>query len=112
MVDTTYLDVTLTKNKKFSHRVPKDHTVLLYIIKGNIVVGDKTEESVSAGNIILTESGENISCTTKNSDSQFLLIVGEPIGEPVAWYGPIVMNTEDEIKLALEEYQNGTFAKI
>lgn len=111
MVNPTYLDIKLPKGKKFSYRVPKDHTALLYIIEGSIAVGDKTEEPVSAGNIILTENGENIFCTAKNNDSQFLLIAGEPIGEPVAWYGPIVMNTEDEIKLALEEYQNGTFVK-
>lgn len=112
MVNPTYLDVTLPRGKKFSYRVPKDHTVLLYVIEGGIVVGDETTESVSAGNIILLEYGDEVICVARNSDSQFLVITGEPIGESVAWYGPIVMNTEDEIKLALEEYQNGTFVKI
>ena len=111
MVNPTYLDVALPKSKKFSYHVRKEYTVLLYVIEGSIALGDTSAEPVSAGNIILTENGENISCTAKNSDSKFLLIAGEPIGEPIAWYGPIVMNTEDEIKLALEEYQNGTFVK-
>ncbi len=111
MVNPTYFDVTLPKDKKFSYHVHKDHTVLLYVIEGNIVIGDASTEFVSAGNIILTENGESISCTAKTIDSQFLLIAGKPIGEPIAWYGPIVMNTEDEIKQALEEYQNGMFVK-
>lgn len=111
MVNPTYLDVMLPKGKKFSYHVPQDHTVLLYVIKGGIVVGNEPAEAVPAGNIILTEHGEKIFCTAENDDAQFLLIAGEPIGEPVAWYGPIVMNTENEIKLALEEYQNGTFVK-
>ncbi|MDO8572612.1 MAG: pirin family protein [bacterium] len=111
MVNPTYLDVSLPRGEKFSYHVPEDYTALLYIIEGDISIGDKSAEAVPAGNIILTESGENIFCTAKTVDSQFLLIAGKPIGESVAWYGPIVMNTEDEIKLALEEYQNGTFVK-
>jgi redox-sensitive bicupin YhaK (pirin superfamily) len=43
--------------------------------------------------------------------ARFLLISGKPIGEPVAWYGPIVMNTEEELQLAFDEYRNGTFIK-
>ncbi len=111
MVNPTYFDVTLEKGKKFLYRIPKDHAVLLYVIEGSITVGDMSADSVPAGNIILMEDGEEIVCTANNLDSQFLLIAGKPIGEPVAWYGPIVMNTEDEIKQALEEYQNGRFVK-
>jgi redox-sensitive bicupin YhaK (pirin superfamily) len=42
---------------------------------------------------------------------RFLLISGQPIGEPVAWHGPIVMNTREELRIAFEEYHNGTFIK-
>jgi redox-sensitive bicupin YhaK (pirin superfamily) len=42
---------------------------------------------------------------------RFLLFAGKPLGEPVAWYGPIVMNTQEELRVAFEEYQNGTFIK-
>lgn len=112
MVGPTYLDVTLKKGRSFSYRVPKGNTVILYVIEGSIAIGSNSSKPVSAGSIILTEFGEEIICTAQNLDSQFILVAGEPIGEPVAWYGPIVMNTEDEIKLALEEYRNGTFVKI
>jgi redox-sensitive bicupin YhaK (pirin superfamily) len=42
---------------------------------------------------------------------RFLLVTGRPLQEPVAWYGPIVMNTEEELRIALHEYENGTFIK-
>jgi quercetin 2,3-dioxygenase len=43
--------------------------------------------------------------------TRFLLVGGKPLGEPVAWYGPIVMNTEEELRVAFDEYQKGTFVK-
>jgi hypothetical protein len=49
--------------------------------------------------------------TTEDSSVRFLLVSGKPLGEPVAWYGPIVMNTQEELRIAFEEYQNGTFIK-
>ena len=49
--------------------------------------------------------------TSEKNGARFLLVSGRPLGEPVAWYGPIVMNTQDELRLAFEEYQNGTFIK-
>jgi redox-sensitive bicupin YhaK (pirin superfamily) len=52
-----------------------------------------------------------VAVTTQEEPARFLLISGKPIGEPVAWRGPIVMNTQAELKLAFEEYGNGTFIK-
>nr|WP_280176534.1 pirin-like C-terminal cupin domain-containing protein [Methanococcoides vulcani] len=49
--------------------------------------------------------------TAGNKELRFLLVSGKPINEPVAWYGPIVMNTQEELKVAFEEYRNGTFIK-
>jgi redox-sensitive bicupin YhaK (pirin superfamily) len=49
--------------------------------------------------------------STEEKPVRFLLISGKPIGEPVAWYGPIVMNTQEELRIAFEEYQNETFIK-
>jgi redox-sensitive bicupin YhaK (pirin superfamily) len=49
--------------------------------------------------------------TTEDSSVRFLLVSGKPLGEPVAWYGPIVMNTQEELRTAFEEYQEGTFIK-
>jgi hypothetical protein len=49
--------------------------------------------------------------STQGEPVKFLLISGKPIGEQVAWYGPIVMNTQEELELAFREYQDGTFIK-
>lgn len=55
--------------------------------------------------------GDAVAITALDHALRFLLISGRPIGEPVAWYGPIVMNTQEELRLAFEEYHQGTFIK-
>jgi redox-sensitive bicupin YhaK (pirin superfamily) len=61
--------------------------------------------------LIVFEDGEQIQVNTEANPVRFLLISGRPIGEPVAWYGPIVMNTEDELRTAFDELEKGTFIK-
>ena len=58
------------------------------------------------------EDGEQIKARTGDEPMQFLLISGKPIREPVAWYGPIVMNTTSELETAFDEYRKGTFIKV
>ena len=54
---------------------------------------------------------DTVTVTTGDNALRFLLISGKPLNEPIAWYGPIVMNTQAELSRAFEEYQNGTFLK-
>ena len=61
--------------------------------------------------LALFGDGEQIVVSTEAEPTRFLLLSGNPIGEPVAWYGPIVMNTQEELQTAFEEYRNGTFIK-
>ncbi len=61
--------------------------------------------------LVLFDDGESVRVSTEDEPVRFLLISGKPIGEPVAWRGPIVMNTQEELRVAFEEYQNGTFIK-
>jgi redox-sensitive bicupin YhaK (pirin superfamily) len=72
-------------------------------LKRNCVCGNET--------IIHYDDGDEVSVTSEKNGVRFLLVSGKPIGEPVAWYGPIVMNTQEELRLAFEEYQSGTFIK-
>jgi len=60
---------------------------------------------------VLFRDGDRVSVRAANEPLRFLLIAGKPIGEPVAWWGPIVMNTRQELETAIEEYQEGTFLK-
>jgi hypothetical protein len=61
--------------------------------------------------LVVLDDGEQVTVSTEQQGVRFLLISGKPIGEPVAWYGPIVMNTQEELQIAFDEYQKGTFIK-
>jgi len=61
--------------------------------------------------LVLFADGKEIAVSTENEPIRFLLMAGRPIGEPVAWYGPIVMNTQEELRIAFEEYENGAFIR-
>ena len=69
------------------------------------------EPFIDNGTIVLFENGNEITVLTKERKVRFLLISGKPIGESVAWHGPIVINTQEELQIAFEEYKQGTFIK-
>ncbi|WP_232221932.1 pirin-like C-terminal cupin domain-containing protein [Methanococcoides burtonii] len=66
---------------------------------------------ISSENLIMFNDGDHISVTSGDNGVRFLLISGKPLNEPVAWYGPIVMNTQEELEIAFEEYRKGTFIR-
>ncbi|HSG28373.1 MAG TPA: pirin-like C-terminal cupin domain-containing protein, partial [Candidatus Krumholzibacterium sp.] len=70
------------------------------------------EPSAGDGTLIHFGDGDEIQVATKDEGVRFLLFSGKPIGEPVAWYGPIVMNTREELRVAFDEYEKGTFIKV
>ena len=69
------------------------------------------EPFIGNGTLVLFEDGEQIMASTEDQPVRFLLISGRPLSEPIAWYGPIVMNTQEELRVAFEEFNNGTFIK-
>jgi redox-sensitive bicupin YhaK (pirin superfamily) len=129
VIDPEYIDVSMLAKTTFVHPVKSGHTIFAYVVEGkgyfdeernayaHEVVGSnyfdfKRECLLSAENLCLYGGeGNQISVTTEEMPVRFLLISGKPIREPVAWYGPIVMNTQEELQVAFEEYQNGTFIK-
>ena len=82
-----------------------------YEIEGVNYFDMDREPFVGNETIVLFDDGDQVMVSTEGEAVRFLLISGRPIGEPVAWYGPIVMNTEEELRIAFEEYRNGTFIK-
>lgn len=113
-VPVTYLDVSMESEKSFSYRVKYDATLFIYVFEGAVVCRaeeSRTEQWVRAGNIGLTQKGNTLTIKTGKKQSRFLLVSGMPLKEPVAWRGPIVMNTEEELETAFKELQNGTFVK-
>ncbi len=128
VTDPEYLDVTVPPGATFSHPVGWTRNVFAYVIGGegyfdqgrdaygHEVVGANyfdLKRSCICGNeaIILYGDGDEVLVSSEKNGVRFLLVSGRPIGEPVAWYGPIVMNTQEELRIAFEEYQNGTFIR-
>ena len=110
VTEPEYLDVTVPADSSFRHDIKKGHTAFAYVIDGKGYF-DESGHLFSSENLILFEDGDEVSVTTENTPVRFLLISGKPIEEPVAWYGPIVMNTQEELNTAFAEYENGTFLK-
>ena len=128
VIEPEYLDVAMQADATFAHAVKKGHTVFAYVIEGEGYF-DKGSDSyayevegvnyfdfkreclMKPENLILFDDGDEVFITTKAAGVRFLLISGKPLKEPVAWYGPIVMNTQEELKVAFEEYNNGNFIK-
>jgi redox-sensitive bicupin YhaK (pirin superfamily) len=128
VTEPEYIDVDMPANAQFRHPTPKGHTVCAYVIEGQgyfckeknpfsyEVEGSsyfdiERDPFVGDGMLALFDDGEEIMAFTEEHDLRFLLISGKPIGEPVAWQGPIVMNTHEELRIAFEEYRQGSFIK-
>ena len=109
-VEPIYFDVELNKKKYFKFKLPKTHNSFIYLIEGEIKIGDKDHKQIKDSTLILLDKGHELKvlATTK---AKFLLISGKPIGEQIARGGPFVMNTKAEIQQAIEDYHSGTFVK-
>jgi hypothetical protein len=109
-VEPIYFDIELEKNKNFNFELPSSHNSFIYLINGEIKIGEKTHDKVKDSTLILLTKGEklNVSSLTR---AKFLLISGKPIGEQIARGGPFVMNTKAEVLQAVQDYHNGTFVK-
>ncbi len=109
-VEPIYFHVILKEGKEFKCEVPSGHNSFVYILKGDLKIGKKNHEKASDSNLILLERGSELKIKAEKN-TEFLFIAGKPIGEPIARGGPFVMNTKAEILQAIQDYNNGTFAK-
>src|SRR5690606_39207080 len=89
--------------------LPEGHTTLLVVLSGHVTVnGQEAGEAGEAEVLLLSQEGKTVSVHA-DGDATLLVLTGEPIDEPIAGYGPFVMNTEDEIRQAVDDYNNGRF---
>jgi len=105
-----YFHIVLNEGKEFSYEVSEGHNSFIYLLKGELKIGGKEHKKTENSNLVLLERGSKL-ITKANKTSEFLFIAGKPIGEPIARGGPFVMNTKAEILEAIQDYNNGTFAK-
>ncbi len=128
VIDPEYLDVTVPPETTYMHPTRPGHTVFAYVIDGEgFFCPEKkpftfeaegvnyfdmqVKPALDNGTLVLFEDGDHVFINTEGKPIRFLLVSGKPIKEPVAWYGPIVMNTKEELQIAFDEYEKGTFIR-
>jgi quercetin 2,3-dioxygenase len=128
VTDPEYLDVFVPAGATFRHGIKRGHTAFAYVVEGHAYFEEDKDpygfEQVGINyfdfkrdcrfgpeSLVVYGDGDEVSVSTQEIPARFLLVSGRPIGEPVAWYGPIVMNTREELRVAFDEYEKGTFLK-
>ncbi len=110
VIDPEYLDVTIPAGAFFEHPTKLGHTLFAYVIGGQGLFGAERTPGRNR-DLLLFDDGEQVRIAAGTEEVRFLLISGLPLAEPVAWRGPIVMNTREELETAFREYREGTFIK-
>lgn len=113
-----FLDVTVNPHGEFSFLTPADNAVFCYMIEGSGYFCEKNIDSsilekhrAANQDVVLFSQGDCLQAHTDDQPMRFLFLMGKPINEPIAWGGPIVMNTQAELEIAFDEYENGTFIR-
>ena len=115
--EPTYLDIHMPAGTTFSEALPAGHNAFVYVYEGAVTVGDPSGTGSSAPRavkkgemgVLSTSAGANGVTIASDGGAKLLLIAGKPLREPIAQYGPFVMNTRDELVQAVEDYQAGRF---
>ena len=111
IADPVYFDISIPAGNEFVIDVHKGYTVFALVYEGEAYFDDDKNEKIKFSECALFQDGTNVKVTTATEHVRFLLISGKPINEPIAWGGPIVMNTDEELNRAFKEYRDGNFIK-
>lgn len=110
-VDPTYLDVTVPAGGSFELETHPGYTAFAHAVTGGVRFDGSDAEPVQAGETALFGPGGPVRAHAPEAAARFLLVSGRPLHEPVAWYGPIVMNTQAQLVQAMRELRGGDFVK-
>ena len=109
ITDVSYFDVQLNAGKHFQHKLPAENNSFLYLFEGD---GQFNRQNISTNTFIELGTEDNTPVFIAGEHgARFLLVSGKPINEPVAQYGPFVMNTREEIDQAMQDYQSNNFVR-
>jgi redox-sensitive bicupin YhaK (pirin superfamily) len=108
--DPTYLDVFVSAGNTQTIPIAANHNAFAYVFGGNGEFGEPEKEADDR-TLVVFGNGDEISVRAGKNGIRFLLVSGKPLNEAIAWYGPIVMNTQAELQKAFQELENGTFLK-
>lgn len=107
-----YLDISLPTGQSYIERIEQGHSAFVLVIEGEIEIeGDTGTQKLKHGNLAVLSDGQQLQVGS-DRDSRFLLIAGKPFNEPIARYGPFVMNRPEEIQQAFEDYRAGQFGFV
>ncbi|MDD1743750.1 MAG: hypothetical protein LUO85_03900, partial [Methanomassiliicoccales archaeon] len=109
VVPVGYFDVSMPKGSRFIHHLQRGRNAFAYVFSGS--VSDDGGSTARSGQMAIIETDGEIRFEADQAGARFLLVSGEPIREPIAWGGPVVMNTREELDEAFREIENDTFVK-
>jgi len=104
-----YLDIHIPAGTEFSTPLPDSHNAFIYVYRGTVDVGGAEVESHRMGILSNTPGADGVKLQAKK-DARLILVAGKPLNEPIVQYGPFVMNTQEEIHQALDDFRSGRFA--
>ncbi|HMC13730.1 MAG TPA: pirin family protein [Gallionellaceae bacterium] len=109
ITEPLYLDIHLPAGAEFSTELPASHNAFIYVYRGAVSVDGVQVASRRMGILSNTPETDGL-VLTANEDARLILVAGKPLREPIVQYGPFVMNTQEEIHQALDDFRNGHFA--
>ena len=105
-----YWDIGLAAGTAWQVPVPATHQAFIYVFEGDVLAGpEASRHAIQRGQMAVLGEGDTLELTGGSAGARLLLVAGLPLREPVARYGPFVMNTAEEIHRAFEDYRNGRF---
>lgn len=108
--DPVYLDLTVEAAARLVQALPPDHSAFVFVYEGALRVGEGADAAtVSAKELAVLSPGAQVVLEGREAESRAILVAGRPLREPVARYGPFVMNTREELMQAFADYQSGRF---
>ena len=108
--EPTYLDIHLEPGARFAQPLPAGHHAFIYVYRGAVQVGDTAVPAQRMAVLAQDAAADGVLLQAGEAPARALLIAGAPLGEPIAQYGPFVMNTRDELMAAVEDFQAGRLA--
>lgn len=111
VVDCEYLDITMQPGTMLEQPIKKSNRALAYVLEGSGYFDPEKTDPIANEQLVIFGDGDKVKISAEDKRLRYLLLSGTPIGEPIAWSGPIVMNTQEELEIAFDELDKGTFLK-
>ncbi len=105
-----YLDIHLDTGARFEQPMPATHNAFVYVYRGELSIGERAVPVQRMALLANTPDSDGVRLQAGDAPTRALLIAGRPLGEPIAQYGPFVMNSEAELRQAFRDYQSGRLA--